>query len=132
MIRDITIRAVLNGYAVSIGCQTLVFNSPAVLCDELERYLRKPKEVEQEYLEQAINAKHTSPLTAPVPVDPGVPCAIPRLGDLRNSRQPIEVDPAAAANDFREVVERNARIIASTSGMGAGECRPEAPPTRRA
>ncbi len=75
MIRDFTVRAVLNGYVVNIGCQTLVFNNPAALCDEIERYLRNPQAVEKEYLNASLNAKHTSPLNAPMP-------DISRLGNL--------------------------------------------------
>ncbi len=61
MIRSIKIEAVLNGFIVYIGCQTLVFDSAAVLADELERYLKNPMEVEKEYLNKSVNAKHTTP-----------------------------------------------------------------------
>jgi transcription initiation factor TFIID subunit TAF12 len=53
--RDVTIRAVLNGFVVKVGCQEVVFESRERLLSELDRYLTDPNTVEQEYREQAVN-----------------------------------------------------------------------------
>ena len=59
MIRDISITAVLNGYIVRVGCQTVVYNSPSALMQDLMSYFNSPEQFEQQYLATAINAKHT-------------------------------------------------------------------------
>jgi len=61
MIRDIRISAVLNGFEVKVGCQTLVFTDVTEMLKEIRRYLKKPEEVEKEYLEKALNVKHVVP-----------------------------------------------------------------------
>lgn len=48
--RAIEIRTVLNGWLVSVGCQSLVFERSEVMLTEIARYLASPVEVEQEYL----------------------------------------------------------------------------------
>ena len=53
--RKIQIAPVMNGYLVTVGCQTLVFNTPKDLLKELERYLEKPVELEKEYAERALH-----------------------------------------------------------------------------
>lgn len=47
--REITIRPVLNGYHCQVGCQQLVFETREKLVKELDRYLTKPSDVEDEY-----------------------------------------------------------------------------------
>ena len=42
----------MNGFIVTAGCQTLVFERSESLLKELGRYLDKPQEVEKEYLEK--------------------------------------------------------------------------------
>lgn len=59
MIRDIHISAVMNGWLVKIGCQTLVFESTGDLLNELSQYLREPEATEAKYRQYAMNAKHT-------------------------------------------------------------------------
>lgn len=58
--RTITIKPALNGYLVTVGCQTLVFNSIETVANELIRYASKPEEVEQEYMK-----KHSHKLCQP-------------------------------------------------------------------
>lgn len=48
--RDLTIRAVMNGYIVTAGCQTLVFGTRQELVRELDRYLADPAAVEKEFI----------------------------------------------------------------------------------
>lgn len=49
MIHEITIRAVLNGYVVQVGCQTVVFQSQEAMLSELGQYLRDPEGMEKRY-----------------------------------------------------------------------------------
>lgn len=51
--RDVTIKRVLNGYVVNVGCKTLVFTNIEHVCGELRRYSEKPKEIEIEYLSKS-------------------------------------------------------------------------------
>lgn len=53
--REITIRSVLNGFIVRVGCQELVFTSMETITKELIRYQADPGAVEKEYLEHAVN-----------------------------------------------------------------------------
>ena len=55
MIREIKIKAVLNGYVVNVGCQTLVFQSRQALISELDSYLDQPDLVEKRYRDTALN-----------------------------------------------------------------------------
>ena len=48
-IRETTIKQVDNGYIVTVGCKTLVFESRKRLLDELDRYMRNPAKAEKEY-----------------------------------------------------------------------------------
>lgn len=53
--RKITIEAVLNGYIVKVGCQTVVFNDRNVMVCDLESYLANPQAMEKHYRENALN-----------------------------------------------------------------------------
>mgnify|MGYP003395068272 CR=1 FL=1 len=53
--KEITIRPVLNGFIVKVGCQELVFPSMEMITKELIRYQVNPDTVEKEYLERAVN-----------------------------------------------------------------------------
>ena len=57
--KQITINAAMNGFIAKVGCQTLVFQSVDLLCEELKRYLKDPNVVEKEYIDKSINTKHT-------------------------------------------------------------------------
>jgi hypothetical protein len=59
MIRDIAIHAVLNGFVVTVGCQTLVYESRTKLMAELGAYLDDPEGVEQRVVREGVNARHT-------------------------------------------------------------------------
>jgi len=66
--RDIGIRAVLNGYVVTAGCQALVFQDRENMLREIGRYLSKPEEVEKEYIKCAVNGfKPDDPRQNPAP-----------------------------------------------------------------
>ncbi len=68
MIRDITIHAVLNGFEVKVGCQALVFTDVTEMLKEIRRYLKNSEQIEKEYLEKALNAKHIAPTAQPSPI----------------------------------------------------------------
>ena len=67
MTREITIRPALNGYICQVGCQTVVFQTRALLLVELAEYLEKPELTEQRYLNAALNKPHLPEMEAPTP-----------------------------------------------------------------
>ena len=82
MIRDINISAVLNGWVVKVGCQTLVFDEITKLVLSLSDYLRNPEETEKRFLTNSVNAKHTN--GGAVPTSYGEQCGEPArsLGEV--------------------------------------------------
>lgn len=59
MIRSIHIDAVLNGFIVRVGCQTVVFQGASFLVAALLEYLKNPEETERLWLKDSINTRHT-------------------------------------------------------------------------
>jgi len=55
MVREITIRPVLNGFVCQVGCQTVVVGSIDVLVDGIRDYYRNPEATEKKWIECAIN-----------------------------------------------------------------------------
>jgi hypothetical protein len=53
--KTVTIRPVLNGFVVTVGCSEIVFKVMEDLCEELVRYQRHPEAVEKEYMARAVN-----------------------------------------------------------------------------
>jgi len=49
--RQITINPVANGYSISIGCQTFVFESMVNMLSRIEEYYNDPAQVEQYFNE---------------------------------------------------------------------------------
>jgi hypothetical protein len=49
--RQITINPVANGYSISIGCQTFVFESMVSMLSRIEEYYNDPAQVEQYFNE---------------------------------------------------------------------------------
>lgn len=49
--RQITINPVANGYSISIGCQTFVFESMVSMLSRIEEYYRNPAEIEAHFME---------------------------------------------------------------------------------
>jgi hypothetical protein len=47
--REVTIRKVLNGFIVQVGCQTLVFDDKAKMLIELSSYIDNPAQMEKLY-----------------------------------------------------------------------------------
>lgn len=60
--REVTIRKKLNGFEVSVGCQSLVFNDKSVMIAELSRYIDNPNQIEKEYLTKFAEGKEAYPL----------------------------------------------------------------------
>ena len=115
MIRDINIKPALNGWTVTVGCQTLVFNTTVDLMSQLDKYLRDPEGTEKEFLTTALNRKHTYPIYpdhVPVPVESYLACAgvvtppgLAHLGwraEPAESRQGGYEDYQRATNRLRE------------------------------
>ena len=59
MFRPIAITAVLNGWIVTVGCQTVVYQERDHLTRDLDSYLRDPDATEARILKGAVNAAHT-------------------------------------------------------------------------
>ena len=57
MLREITIRAVLNGWIVNVGCQTVVFTDMETMLTEINFYLTRPIAMEEKY-KDAVNYEH--------------------------------------------------------------------------
>ena len=55
--RDITIKVVLNGWIVIVGCQTILFTDLVLLTQEIGTYLLDPEDRERHYLETAVNSR---------------------------------------------------------------------------
>ena len=55
--RSVTVNAVLNGWTVQVGCQTLVYTDPDKLTGDLRDYLRDPKAKEAAVIESAVNKR---------------------------------------------------------------------------
>lgn len=55
MTREIIIRPVLNGFVCDVGCQRVVFTDKQTMLGQLSEYYDKPEEVEQRYIERAVN-----------------------------------------------------------------------------
>lgn len=55
MVKSMTITPVLNGFIVEVGCQKVVCQSIDVLADEIGKYYKNPKKVEEYYMKNAVN-----------------------------------------------------------------------------
>ena len=70
--RSVTVNAVLNGWTVQCGCQTLVYTDPDKLVGDLRDYLNDPKAKEKAVIESAVNKRllQDMPQTAEAPTSP--------------------------------------------------------------
>lgn len=59
MFRPLSIVAVLNGWIVTVGCQTVVYTSRELLLADLNTYMQFPRETEERFLHHAVNRAHT-------------------------------------------------------------------------
>jgi hypothetical protein len=59
MFRPISIKAVLNGWIVTVGCQTVVYQDRNQLISDLDAYLKDPDATEARVLRTAVNQTHT-------------------------------------------------------------------------
>lgn len=55
--RSVTVNAVLNGWTVKCGCQTLVYTDPDKLVGDLRDYLNDPEAKEKAVVESAVNKR---------------------------------------------------------------------------
>jgi hypothetical protein len=67
MFRPIAITAVLNGWIVTCGCQTVVYQDRAQLTSDLDAYLKDPDATEARFLKTGVNQAHTN--TSPIGVN---------------------------------------------------------------
>ena len=68
--RSIEINAVLNGYVIRVGCQTVVFEDRKRMLENLEAYLASPASFEKTF---RANAMHTANY-----IEPCAPSGPPR------------------------------------------------------
>lgn len=57
MLRNIEIVPCLNGFIVTVGCSTVVFDDQDKMLKELQAYLDDPEKVEKFYLTTSINSQ---------------------------------------------------------------------------
>ncbi len=50
----------LNGWIVTVGCQTVVYQDRNQLVTDLDAYLRDPSATEQRFLSTSVNQSHTN------------------------------------------------------------------------
>lgn len=55
MIREITIKPVLNGYVCKVGCQEIVFQNRNEMLKEIGRYYEDPEGTEAKFKKNAVN-----------------------------------------------------------------------------
>jgi len=81
--RDVKITAVLNGWIVKVGCQTLVYNDKKILLHDLGAYMADPKGTEQAFIKNAVNKRliADAPPGEPRPAPDGPPS--PPVQNLR-------------------------------------------------
>ena len=71
--RETSIRPILNGWIVKVGCQEVAFTNAAELCHRLGLYLAEPDREEAWWLESAVNKR-----------DPGLPVNANRYNPVSN------------------------------------------------
>jgi hypothetical protein len=87
MFRPITIAAVLNGWIVTVGCQTVVYQDRNQLTSDLDAYLKDPDATEARFLKTAVNRTLT-------------------LGGAIAAPPPATMSEAAPSRDFLERLSR--------------------------
>ena len=66
-IRPITIKQVMNGYVVEVGCQTIVVEGAVRLIQLLDEYFQDPFEVEKRWTEKwGLGVRYDSEMAYPV------------------------------------------------------------------
>lgn len=90
--KEITIRPVLNGFLVKVGCSEVAFTSVADLCSELRRYCLNPNKLEDEYLKNAINKPGPGPEPAADYFPGGVASGISLLNTARTATEVASTD----------------------------------------
>lgn len=75
LMREVHIRPVFNGFVVSVGCQTLVFNSIGEVAAGLIDYQKDPEAATKKYIEKAVNPTLDHPglavASCPPPMEAG-------------------------------------------------------------
>lgn len=71
----LTIRPVLNGWIVEVGCQTIVFNELRRMASDIVDYYRDPEGVTKAYLSNRLNVTHQELLRSAY--DNGAKCSEP-------------------------------------------------------
>lgn len=56
VMREVKVIPVLNGFIVSVGCQTLIFNRIEDVAEKLIAYQKNPEAVEKLFIENSVNS----------------------------------------------------------------------------
>ena len=64
--RTVTINPALNGYTVTVGCRTAVFETDESLLKALKAYLKDPVGTEKLFLKAERHRENTGPVAQPV------------------------------------------------------------------
>lgn len=94
---EMLITAVLNGFSVRIGCQTMVYNSVDTLLGDLGEYLKAMEEEEKMARATAINRRMLGGIGMPMPAACNEQAcqAAPRPQEARSFRDGISEERAA-------------------------------------
>ena len=110
MIRDISIKPVLNGFICKVGCQQVVFESVASLVQNLEAYLKDPSAVEKQFILGAVNKMTDGPQCMPTACDEADPTPAQVRSDSGQCEsrgpQPIERREVRVSESLRSTLAR--------------------------
>lgn len=65
--RSLIIEPVLNGFIVQVGCQRVVFDSPAKLGAHITEYYTNPSKVEHDFIKNKVNNTMSPTVEGPEP-----------------------------------------------------------------
>ncbi len=69
MFRAISITACLNGWIVTVGCQTVVYQERNQLVSDLDAYLKDPAATEARFLKSSVNQGVLGAVQPPSPMN---------------------------------------------------------------
>lgn len=102
MFRPVTITAVLNGWIVTCGCQTVVYQERNQLVSELDAYLKDPDATAARFLKSSVNQAHTGGEPVAIQhagVGDTVRVALPRAYDREIHARDTEASTASAPSN---------------------------------
>lgn len=112
--RKVEIVAVLNGYVIFVGCQTVVFTDLSDMVSQLRLYLEDPSKMEEAYLKADRYRKPDEKLTGPATTE--------NIQEIIRAHAP---DPAGIRGfDVHTDTEQNIRQAESLRDLTEARRRP--------